>query len=416
MPNLTLTTSGNTVSGQNFNNGGSIAVAVFSDSGNTSVDAGITVSNNGAAVTTSKTQVTPGGSGTSNDFTITAPSVTGNYSVTVTQSIKQSNNSFLIYTGIVSGTVSSSGGGVTAPTMGTVTHNNAASSSVTATVNLSNSGSGGTLQYAQTTSNSAPSSGWQSGNTFSHSRGTTRYYWARRSTSAVSSSAQLTVLAVSYTVTAPASINEGASGTINVTTLGVPNNTTLYWGVQPSTDFSTHQGSVTVSSNAASFTLTPSADSSTEGAETATVVLYTDSSRTNNVDSDTFTINDTSTGGTGGGSGSTGGTGTGSSSYGLEIKSQASSPSVVFGVNLRAVNIQVFSTQTISGGGGTASFTNLGSDATDSSKLLCVVDAGWFNSSGTFPVSRSTANNGTITVTNNRSSNASVTVIIIRIA
>ena len=295
MPNLTLTTSGASLSGQNFANGGSVSVAVFSDSNDSSTSASITVSSNGAAVTVDKSAVYPGASGTNNDFTITAPTVTGNYSVSVIQSVKVGQTQ-TIYSGIVSGTVSSSGSGVTAPTISNVTHNNAAASTVTATVNLSNTGSGGTLQYAQTTSNSAPSSGWQSSSSFSHTRGTTRYYWARRSTTAVSGSASLTVPGVSYTVTAPTSINEGSAGSIGVTTVGVPTGTTLYWKVQPSGQFGTSQGSVSIHNGAASFTLTPTADSSTEGDETATVVLYTDSSRTNNVASDSFVIMDTSTG------------------------------------------------------------------------------------------------------------------------
>ena len=88
---------------------------------------------------------------------------------------------------------------ITPPVISSVTHNNAISSSVTATVNLSSTGSNGTLQYAQTTSNTVPSSGWQSGNTFSHPRGTTRYYWASQATNtsgAYSSSVSLTVPAL----------------------------------------------------------------------------------------------------------------------------------------------------------------------------------------------------------------------------
>ena len=88
---------------------------------------------------------------------------------------------------------------ITPPVISSVTHNDANSSSVTATVNLSSTGSNGTLQYAQTTSNTVPSSGWQSGNTFSHPRGTTRYYWASQATNtsgAYSSSVSLTVAAL----------------------------------------------------------------------------------------------------------------------------------------------------------------------------------------------------------------------------
>ena len=216
-----------------------------------------------------------------------------------------------------------------------------------------------------------------------------------------------------YSITAPTSIDEGSTGTISITTTNVSNSTELFWAVQPSGDFGTSTGSEFISGNSASFTLTPTSDSETEGAETATVVLYTDSARTNNVASDSFTINDTSTGGSGG---STGGGSGGSSNYGIEINSVASSPAAVFGVNFRTSNIQKFSNSTITGNGGTVSFTNIGSDATDSSKVVVVVDAGWHSSSGTFPVSRSTANGGTVTVTNNRTSDATVKIIIVRVA
>ena len=67
---------------------------------------------------------------------------------------------------------------ITAPTISSVTNNNASAASVTATVNLSSNGSGGTLKYAQTTANSVPATGWQTSASFSHPRGTTRYYWA----------------------------------------------------------------------------------------------------------------------------------------------------------------------------------------------------------------------------------------------
>ena len=90
---------------------------------------------------------------------------------------------------------------VTAPGAPTATANNASSQTVQVTVNRTTSapGTNGTLQYAQTTSNSAPSSGWvtpSSGQTFvlfNQTRNTTRYYWARRSTTAVSPSTSLFV-------------------------------------------------------------------------------------------------------------------------------------------------------------------------------------------------------------------------------
>ena len=98
-----------------------------------------------------------------------------------------------------------------------------------------------------------------------------------------------------YSVTAPASINEGSSGTMNVSTTNVGNGTTLYWTVEPSGDFGTSSGSFSISSNAGSFTVTPSADQTTEGAETGTIRIRTGSTSGTIVASDTFTINDTST-------------------------------------------------------------------------------------------------------------------------
>jgi hypothetical protein len=216
-----------------------------------------------------------------------------------------------------------------------------------------------------------------------------------------------------FTLTAPTSINEGSAGTCTVTTTNVSNGTTLYWSVTPEDDFSTDEGTVSISGNSGSFSVTPTADSSTEGAETGTVVLWSNPARTTQVAIDTFVINDTSTGS---GAGSTAsGTG-GSSTYGISLKSTTTSATEVFGVNLRATNIQVFSTGVIAGNGGTRVHTNLGSDVTDTAKVQVIVDAGWFSSSGHFPVTRSTANGGQVTITNNRSSNVTVTSLIIRSA
>ena len=114
-----------------------------------------------------------GGGGNPTTITLTVSfSNTGSYSVVLYQS-------FGGRTYTLTGTVSSGGTPtIVAPTISSVTSDNAKSPNVTATVNLSANGSGGTLKYAQTTSNSVPSSGWQTGNTFSHPRNSTRYYWA----------------------------------------------------------------------------------------------------------------------------------------------------------------------------------------------------------------------------------------------
>lgn len=108
-----------------------------------------------------------------------------------------------------------------APVISGVSNNNAAAATVTASISLSSNGSGGTLQYAQTTSNSAPSSGWVSTAAFSHPRGTTRYYWARQSSSLVSSSVSHTVgyLTGDPTVSASGPITIGHGATSASTTL-----------------------------------------------------------------------------------------------------------------------------------------------------------------------------------------------------
>ena len=105
-----------------------------------------------------------------------------------------------------------------------------------------------------------------------------------------------TSLAPTYSFgTIPTSINEGSSGTFNFTTANVTNGTTLYWNVTNSGDFSTSSGSFTITTNAGSFSVTPTADVTTEGAETFQARVYTDSGRTNLVaTSASVTINDTS--------------------------------------------------------------------------------------------------------------------------
>ena len=66
-------------------------------------------------------------------------------------------------------------------------------------------------------------------------------------------------------------VDEGSALTFNVTTANVADATTLYWTVTSAADFSTSTGSFTISSNAGSFSVTPTADTTTEGAETFTL-------------------------------------------------------------------------------------------------------------------------------------------------
>ena len=216
-----------------------------------------------------------------------------------------------------------------------------------------------------------------------------------------------------YSINAPASINEGSSGTVNVTTTNVSNGTTLYWDVDQSGDYATSQGTVSISSNAGSFTLTPTADSSTEGAETDTVRLYTDSGRTNQVASDSFTINDTSQGGGGGSGGGGDGTGT----YGLIVYGPDNSTEL-FSSRIRQTNILVGAFGVSIGAGATQSYTGI-ADATDSDKIAVTIrdySTSHFYYTESFTVTRSTANGGTVSITNDSNTTLTPDILIFRIA
>lgn len=101
-----------------------------------------------------------------------------------------------------------------------------------------------------------------------------------------------------YSITpAASSVNEGSSLTFNVSTTNVSNGTVLYWSLNNSTDFATSSGSFTINSNAGSFSVTPTADTTTEGGETFIAYVRTNStSGTIVATSSTVTINDTSVG------------------------------------------------------------------------------------------------------------------------
>jgi hypothetical protein len=99
-------------------------------------------------------------------------------------------------------------------------------------------------------------------------------------------------------VTSPTSINEGSSGTFNLNTTNIPNNTTLYWTIDnittTSPDFSATSGSFTINSNTGSFNISVIADSLTEGEETFTLSIRTTSTSGTVVAISNITINDTS--------------------------------------------------------------------------------------------------------------------------
>ena len=109
------------------------------------------------------------------------------------------------------------------------------------------------------------------------------------------------VAAVTYSITPAAfNINEGSALTFTVT---APVDGTYTWTVNDITtvsgDFSASSGSVSITSNAGSFTITPTADVTTEGAQTFTVSLQTvlegrPPTITTHATSGTITVNDTS--------------------------------------------------------------------------------------------------------------------------
>ena len=95
------------------------------------------------------------------------------------------------------------------------------------------------------------------------------------------------------------SVNEGSSITFKVETSNVANGTTLYWSITNPEDFNlgsnTISGGVIITDNTGSFTVTPTADAKTEGAETFTASLRTGSTNGPVVaTSSPVTINDTS--------------------------------------------------------------------------------------------------------------------------
>ena len=103
-----------------------------------------------------------------------------------------------------------------------------------------------------------------------------------------------------YSVSA-SSVDEGGNWTTTVTTTNVDDNTTLYWSLSgtniTSADFSSGAltGSGTISNNTFNFSHTVAEDTLTEGTETVTIKLFTDSGRNTQVGNTvTVTLNDTS--------------------------------------------------------------------------------------------------------------------------
>ena len=108
-----------------------------------------------------------------------------------------------------------------------------------------------------------------------------------------------TSLSPSYSASSPSSVNEGSALVCTVTTANVADGTTLYWTTSHTSttdaDFTANSGSFTITSNSGTFNVTPTADATTEGAETFTVQIRTGSTSGTIVATlPSVTVNDTS--------------------------------------------------------------------------------------------------------------------------
>ena len=94
----------------------------------------------------------------------------------------------------------------------------------------------------------------------------------------LTTSSVVTIPAKTYAFSSiPSTINEGASGTFNVTTTNVANATTLFWNTDHittnSADFTSNSGSFTITSNAGTFTVPIASDQLIDGSETFRIQL-----------------------------------------------------------------------------------------------------------------------------------------------
>jgi len=286
-------------------------------------------------------------------FTTSSKTVTNNQYVHVRL---QSSSSFSTALGVtinvggVSDTfsVTTSAQTIVAPAISSITHNDAASANVTATVNLSSSGSGGTLKYAQVNSSGAPpSSGWQTSNTFSHPRGQTRYYWASRDENTSGTYGGSVSLSVGYLTadvsTTPSDVtisSTASSATVSLTTV-TSGETYAVRAVNGSSNFATATASST-GVNVGPFTSNiPSAGSSATYEIFALRPTSSGGDGSSYIDTnDQFTVTKQAASG----GGASGGGGLTSNVYGTAVFNNSSQQ--IWGSNVRSTNI---------GGGGSFS-------------------------------------------------------------
>ena len=208
----------------------------------------------------------------------------------------------------------------------------------------------------------------------------------------------------SYSLSAPSTIQEGTTGTVNIS---ATNHTpgTVYWAATPAADFSPDTGSAYVPTNgSSSFNLSPVSDNSTEGNETGTIRLYSNSARTVQIASTTTTITDQSSSG----GGSTGGSSTpGNTTQGIEVFSQSGTK--IFGTDLRTQNLQYEVQLTLAGNATSSTYAM--ADANDPAK--CVITTLGYNTlPNTYTINLSSTG---WSITNNTGSQRTVTVLAFRI-
>tara|TARA_A100001015_G_scaffold312160_1_gene416774 strand:+ start:576 stop:1559 length:984 start_codon:yes stop_codon:yes gene_type:complete len=209
-----------------------------------------------------------------------------------------------------------------------------------------------------------------------------------------------------YSLSAPSTIQEGTTGTVNIS---ATNHTAslVYWSATPAADFSPDTGTDYVnSSGTGSFSLSPVSDNSTEGNETATIRLYSNSLRTIQIASTTTTITDQATGGSGGGS-TGGGTTGGNTAQGIEVFSQSGTK--IFGTDLRTQNLQYELSLTLAGGATSGTYAM--ADANDSTKCL-ITTLGYLTVSNSAQINTSSTG---FSVTNTRSYQITFDILAFRI-
>ena len=150
--------------------------------------------------------------------------------------------------------------------------------------------------------------------------------------------------------------------------------------------------------------MSPVADNTTEGNETATIRLYSNSTRTAQIASTTTTITDQAATGGGG----TGGSSTpGNTTQGIEVFSQSGTK--IFGTDLRTQNLQYEFSITLAGNATSGTYTM--ADANDATKVIITV-LGYYPVSNTAQINTSSTG---FSVTNTTGSQRTFNIIAFRI-